>query len=278
MNNAAKRANDVVFGICIFLSTGAKAVRLKSRPFILARTRSPQPEQGRFVARHGLELRVAHCLQSFLANIGGKCMHTPRDTSRKMPDMAIPPEFRDMDPDIDTPPEMPDPDVSAHEMDLDESADTPRKTPDIGELHGATKHAIDRLGSLYSMEASAARSYDKALATPCLAPYREAFGLNRSSHEERVRLLRDRIQLAGGEPPQTPSISDSLLELFEDAAVTLSASSAVGVLERREERWLDEYNKALNVLHRENRQFVAEHLLPRQLQSRGALQAFKHSN
>jgi hypothetical protein len=174
-----------------------------------------------------------------------------------------------MDPDYDTTPP---------EIDLDESAETPRETPEIGELYGATKHAINRLGSLYSMEASAARSYDRALASPCLAHYREAFGLNRSSHEERIRLLRDRIQLAGGEPPQTPSISDSLLELFEDAAVTLSASSAVGVLERREERWLGIYNKALNALHRENRQFVADHLLPRQLQSRGAIQAFKHSN
>lgn len=194
-----------------------------------------------------------------------------RDTLRDTPDLDEGP---------DTPREM-DLDESAdepRETDPDGSTDFPRVTPDIGELHGATKHAIDRLGSLYSMEASAARSYDKVLASPYLAPYREAFGLNRNSHEERIRLLRERIELAGGQPPQTPSIADSLLELFEDAAVTLSASSAVDVLERREARWLDEYNKVLNVLHRENRRFVAEQLLPRQLQSRGAIQAFKHSN
>lgn len=198
-------------------------------------------------------------------------MHTPRDTPRETPDMATPPEGPDTNPDIDTP-------DTPREIDLDESPETPRETPEIGELYGATRHAINRLGLLYSMEASAARSYGKALASPYLAPYREAFGLNRSSHEERIRLLRERIQLAGGEPPQTPSISESLLELLEDAAVTLSASSAVGVLERREDHWLHEYNKALNVLHRENRRFVADYLLPRQLQSRGAMHAFKHGN
>lgn len=194
------------------------------------------------------------------------------DALKETPDPNERPETpreMDLDESADLPREAPD---------VDESADVPRETPAIGELHGATKHTIDRLGSLYSMEASAARSYDMALASSCVSPYREAFGLNRNSHEERIRLLRDRIQRAGGQLPQTPNISDSLLELMGDAAMTLSASSALHVLERREERWLNEYNRALNDLQEQTRQFVEEELLPRQLQSHGALQAFKQSN
>jgi hypothetical protein len=154
--------------------------------------------------------------------------------------------------------------------------DTPEMSADEDERYGATKHTLERLGLLYSMEASAARSYDKVLALPYLAPYREALGSNRSSHEERIRLLSERILLAGGEPPQTQSISDSLLELLDDATATLTVSDAVAVLEYRERDWLRRYGKMLNKLVRENRRFVEEELMPRQLQSRGMMHAIGH--
>lgn len=188
-------------------------------------------------------------------------MHTPRITPEIHEQMHTPRK-------TPTPKETPE---------FDER-DTPKETPDIDELYGATKHTIDRLGTLYSMELSAARSYDMALASPDLAPYRDTLGYNRRSHEERIRLLCEQIQLAGGDLPQTSSISDSLLELLEDAAVAVSASNAFHVLERREDRWLNKYKQARDKLVRQSRLFVEEQLLPRQLQSHGVIHAFKRSN
>ncbi|HEV8244356.1 MAG TPA: hypothetical protein VGP93_01175 [Polyangiaceae bacterium] len=137
---------------------------------------------------------------------------------------------------------------------------------------------LDRLSSLYAMEASAFRSYEKALASPYLKRFRLALRAIRDSHEERMNVLADRLRLSGGELPQSMKIRESLLALLEDAALALGTpSTAFSAFDRGEAHILKEYQKALDTLSAENRDWVQRELLSRHIGAHAVMNALKEN-
>ncbi len=135
--------------------------------------------------------------------------------------------------------------------------------------------AVERLGSLCAMEASAVKSYDNALAAPQLKPYRYALLAIRDSHEERARLLEDRLRLAGAPARTVQNISDSLLALLEDVGIALGSSTAFSAFDRGERHCMKEYRKALDRLDRATRDFVEREILPRHISTHALIVALK---
>ncbi len=147
-----------------------------------------------------------------------------------------------------------------------------------GDLGDVDKRTLDRLGALYAMEAAAARSYQTALISPYLVPYRHALRAIHDSHQERMRILRDRLLLAGAEPPHTYKIVDSLLTLLEDTATGLGASTAFNAFEQGEAHCRKQYMKALQHLDPPNREFLLRELLPRHSGSHAVISALRQEN
>ncbi len=147
-----------------------------------------------------------------------------------------------------------------------------------GELGASDEETLARLGALYAMEATAARSYESALGSPYLAPYRHALRAVYDSHRERVELLQRRLLLAGAEPPHTAKIVDSLLTLLEDTASGLGASAAFRAFERGEAHCQREYTRALGQFDPANRDFLLRELMPRHSHSLAMMSTLRKEN
>jgi hypothetical protein len=150
-----------------------------------------------------------------------------------------------------------------------------RNWNDLGEID---ERALQRLGTLCAMEASATRSYDNALAEPNLWPYRHALRAIRDSHEECLRLLEDRLRLAGGQAPSAPKISDSLLAFIEGLGVALGSSTALKAFDRGEAHGIKEYRRALDELDPASRDFVQREILPRHIGSHALISTLRKEN
>lgn len=138
--------------------------------------------------------------------------------------------------------------------------------------------ALDRLGSLCAMEASAVRSYENALTSPLLQPYRHALLALRGSHEECMRLLDERLRLAGGQASSTPKISDSLVAFLEDMGVALGASTAFSAFDRGETHCSNEYRRALSDFDGATRDFVEREILPRQISAHALVSTIRRES
>ena len=149
---------------------------------------------------------------------------------------------------------------------------------DWNELGPTDERAMQRLGSLCAMEASASRSYENALTVPHLWRYRHALRAIRDSHEERRRLLEDRLRLAGGEAPTVLKISDSLVSFLEDVGVALGSSTALGAFDRGETHCMKEYRKALDRFDPATRDFVEREILPAQISALTLIRALREDN
>jgi len=127
------------------------------------------------------------------------------------------------------------------------------------------KRTIAALNDLLRGELSAVETYD--LALPLIADDRAALGdlrACRSSHQDRVELLRQAIIAAGGEPADSSGVWGAFARVVEGGASTLGSSLAVKTLEKGEEHGLREYEELLPRLENEWRTMLSKEALPEQ--------------
>ena len=126
------------------------------------------------------------------------------------------------------------------------------------------KRTITALNDLLRGELSAVETYDMAL--PLLINDRMALAdlrACRSSHQDRVDLLRDAVVKAGGDPVDSSGAWGAFARAVEGSASALGSSSlAVKTLEKGEEHGLREYEELLPRLETEWRTVISKEALP----------------
>ena len=127
------------------------------------------------------------------------------------------------------------------------------------------KRTITALNDLLRGELSAVETYDMAL--PLLGDDQAALAdlrACRSSHQDRVDLLRNAVLQAGGEPVDSSGAWGAFARAAEGSASTLGSSLAVKTLEKGEEHGLREYEELLPRLETEWRTMISKEALPEQ--------------
>lgn len=127
------------------------------------------------------------------------------------------------------------------------------------------KRTITALNDLLRGELSAVETYDMAL--PLIIDDRMALAdlrACRSSHQDRVDLLRDAVIKAGGEPVDSSGAWGAFARAVEGSASALGSSLAVKTLEQGEEHGLREYEELLPRLETEWRTMISKEALPEQ--------------
>jgi len=152
---------------------------------------------------------------------------------------------------------------------MDESSEVIDTKPDV------SKVAV--LAELCRDEIAAVETYKKALTLPPLAKHTDVLARCYASHEERVRLLRERIVAVGGKVPNAPGAWGSLIPSLTSAAAAVSEKLAISMLEEAEDRGLKRYRTKLVELDPASRIFVIERIAPAEEATHAALSALKHS-
>jgi hypothetical protein len=136
--------------------------------------------------------------------------------------------------------------------------------------------SVDTLNSLLRGEISAVETYDQALekleGDVEVAPQLSAC---RSSHEERVSLLRDEIVRLGGDPADGSGPWGAFAKLVEGGAKAFGRAAAIAALEEGEDHGLKEYRDGLPKLDAAVRSSLEGELLPRQQQTHRAMSTLK---
>ena len=135
--------------------------------------------------------------------------------------------------------------------------------------------SVDQLKSFCRGEMSAVETYRQAIA-----PAQEEWvlrALNRcmTSHEERVRLLSQRIMELGGAPPESSGAWGMFAKAVEGVAAASGEASAIAVLEQGEDHGLADYRSDLDNLDSESHRLVRDHILPRQIETHRTLSEIK---
>lgn len=143
--------------------------------------------------------------------------------------------------------------------------------------HGVNHdQSVSQLKSFCRGEMSAVETYRQAIE-----PTREEWivrALNRcmTSHEERVRLLNQRIMELGGAPPESSGAWGTFAKAVEGVAAASGEATAIAVLEQGEDHGLADYRSDLDNLDAESNRLVRDHILPRQIETHRTLSEIKH--
>jgi hypothetical protein len=141
-----------------------------------------------------------------------------------------------------------------------------------------TDKNVDTLNSILRGEISAVETYDQAIRKlndePALA---EQLELCRSSHEERVSLLRDEIARRGGEPANGSGPWGAFARLVEGGAKTFGTKAAIAALEEGEDHGLKQYRADLPKLDGATRSTLEQRLMTEQQQTHRAMSTLKHT-
>ncbi|MEO8275444.1 MAG: DUF2383 domain-containing protein [Thermoanaerobaculia bacterium] len=137
---------------------------------------------------------------------------------------------------------------------------------------------VDQLNSFLRGEISAVETYNQAIDKLGEEPALSTKLANcRSSHQQRVTLLKDEIKRLGGTPADGSGAWGSFAKLVEGGAKVFGTKATVAALEEGEDHGRDEYKSELEGLSADVRQFVEHHLLPEQLTTHSTLSALKHA-
>jgi uncharacterized protein (TIGR02284 family) len=137
---------------------------------------------------------------------------------------------------------------------------------------------VDHLNSFLRGEISAVETYDQAIAKLADEPSVKNHLVGaRSSHQERVQVLRREIEKRGGKPAEGSGAWGSFAKLVEGGAKIFGAKAAIAALEEGEDHGRDDYQRDLKDLSPEVRRLVESQLLPAQLRTHDTLSALKKS-
>jgi uncharacterized protein (TIGR02284 family) len=135
---------------------------------------------------------------------------------------------------------------------------------------------IQQLNSFLRGEISAVETYDQAIEKFSSEPdVAAALRSCQASHENRVRLLRTRIQQLGGEPADGSSFCGGFARRLEGGAKAFAARAAIGALERGDDHGRDDYHRDLDDVSPAVQDFVRSQLVPEQQQTHARLSALK---
>jgi hypothetical protein len=135
---------------------------------------------------------------------------------------------------------------------------------------------VETLNSLLRGEMSAVETYDQALEK-----LRDDAGLAsqltecRSSHEERVMLLRREVTRVGGKPSEGSGPWGSFAKLVEGGAKVFGKSAAIAALEEGEDHGLKQYRDDLRKLDDTTRSTLEAKLLAKQQETHRAMSTLK---
>jgi len=107
------------------------------------------------------------------------------------------------------------------------------------------EHTADLLNRLLRGEMSAVSAYDIALEK--IEPtHTEALRTCRKSHDQRCKMLTDRVRACGGEPSEGPGVWGAVTDTLTTSAKMLGENRIIGILEEGEDHGNKEYTKALD--------------------------------
>ncbi len=137
--------------------------------------------------------------------------------------------------------------------------------------------SIKALNSFLRGEISAVETYRQALEKMSDFAARQRLETARSSHQQRVELLRQRIMQLGGKPEESSGAWGVFAKAVEGSAKAFGDKAAIAALEEGEDHGLADYRQDLDKLDPDNRRFVEVELLPAQEQTHNALSALKRT-
>ncbi|HVZ73455.1 MAG TPA: DUF2383 domain-containing protein [Polyangia bacterium] len=138
--------------------------------------------------------------------------------------------------------------------------------------------SVTTLNSILRGEISAVETYDQAIAKlDDDARVTEELRRCRSSHEERVNLLRAEIARRGGKPESGSGAWGAFAKLVEGGAKTFGKKAAISALEEGEDHGLKQYRDDLPKLDSETRASLESKLLSEQQQTHDTMSTLKHT-
>lgn len=137
------------------------------------------------------------------------------------------------------------------------------------------EHDIKQLNSFLRGELSAVETYGQALDKVDDLTALEVLRKSRESHEKRANQLRQFIRNLGGEPSEDSGAWGVLAQAVEGSAKMFGAAAAIAALEEGEDHGLADYRRDVPELTQETRRFVADHLLPEQIQTHADMALLK---
>lgn len=153
----------------------------------------------------------------------------------------------------------------------------------MGQINTATfrtdasrPQAIDQLRSFCRGEMSAVETYLQAIETTKNEAILYQLRNNLRSHQERVQLLRRRIEALGGEVPDSSGPWGVFAKAVEGTASALGDKSALAVLEEGEDHGLADYRADFSNLDVESQELIAQQILPQQVETHNKLASLKH--
>jgi hypothetical protein len=100
---------------------------------------------------------------------------------------------------------------------------------------------------------------------------------NLASHEHRVLMLRQRILQLDGAPPASSGPWGTFANVVEGVASAISENAALSILEEGERHGVTVYQRDLHNLDEASQRLVSEQVLPRQIETRNALEDLRRA-
>jgi len=134
---------------------------------------------------------------------------------------------------------------------------------------------IKQLNSFLRGELSAVETYNQALDKVDDSSALTVLRKSCESHEKRANKLRQFIQNLGGKPSEDSGAWGVLAQAVEGGAKVFGTSAAIAALEEGEDHGLADYRRDVPDLTLETRRFVADQLLPEQIQTHADMALLK---
>lgn len=141
-----------------------------------------------------------------------------------------------------------------------------------------TDKNVEALSSLLRGEMSAVETYDQALEKiDGDAAITQELKRCRSSHQERVNMLRGEVSRFGGQPPTGSGPWGAFAKLIEGGAKMFGKKAAIAALEEGEDHGLKQYREDLAKLDASVRSNLEARLLSEQEQTHRVMSNLKHT-
>jgi demethoxyubiquinone hydroxylase (CLK1/Coq7/Cat5 family) len=135
---------------------------------------------------------------------------------------------------------------------------------------------VAALNELLRGEMAAVETYAQALKAMREMPSPE-LERARTSHEERVAAIRERILLIGGTPSDGSGLWGAFARLVQGGADLLGPKTAIAALEEGEDHMLKEYRESLGKVDEDTRFFIESRLMPGQERTHETMSNVKHN-